>query len=83
MSDEAADLLQGRDPARIDRMLAHLRDLWVQVPQWRLGQVISNVTDLGDKCPDLYLIEDEQLEKRLRAHSAGLKKLPPTRDPRP
>ena len=73
MSEDPDDMLQGRDPARIDRLLAQLREVWLQVPQWRLGQIIANVTNLGDKCPELYLIDDERLEKLLRAESSGLK----------
>ena len=42
MSDNSP--LRPRDPARIDRMLAQLREIWIQVPDWRLGQLILNAT---------------------------------------
>ena len=31
-----------RDPKRIPEMLKELEEFWKQVPNWRLGQVISN-----------------------------------------
>jgi hypothetical protein len=63
-----------RDPARSDRTLAALRKLWLQVPEWRLGQIIVNATDLSEKCPELYLMSDEQLEKLIMSLSSGLRR---------
>lgn len=50
-----------RDPKRIDKICDLLKILWKQVPDWRLGQLISNV--IGRRDP--FFIEDEDMEKSL------------------
>lgn len=50
-----------RDLKRIDRICDLLEVLWKQVPDWRLGQLISNV--IGRRDP--FFIEDEDMEKSL------------------
>lgn len=52
-----------RDPARIDRMLAVLKDYWHRYPDLRLGQIISNMTPDHQ---DIFYIEDEPIEAALR-----------------
>jgi hypothetical protein len=54
-----------RDPARIDRVLSQLRDLWVQVPDWRLGQIIVNAVKPRSPCPEIFSVEDCRLEELL------------------
>lgn len=50
-----------RDPNRIDNFCNLLKEYWSKVPDWRFGQLISNI--LGDG-PFLFYIEDnESLEK--------------------
>ena len=51
-----------RDPKRIDDFLKRLGECWKQVPDWRFGQLISNVKDFAyDDWPqDMFFIEDEQ-----------------------
>ena len=44
-----------RDIRRIDRILEVLGDYWKLVPDWRLGQLISNV--FGNN--DIFYLEDE------------------------
>lgn len=53
-----------RDPKRIDRICDLLRILWKQVPDWRLGQLISNV--IGRRDP--FFFEDEDMEKSLECY---------------
>lgn len=57
-----------RDPQRIWKIL-DLLDLlekaWMEVPDWRLGQLIENIArDMGWN--DAYYMEDDDLEKELR-----------------
>ena len=46
-----------RDPNRIKPILERLEKQWLKVPDWRLGQLISNV--IGGA--DTFYIEDENL----------------------
>jgi hypothetical protein len=67
-----------RDPARIDRILAQLREAWIQVPEWRLGQLILNVINSFEEqahCPEIFALEDDTLERLLAATSSGLSKM--------
>ena len=53
-----------RNPDRIPKILKELEEFWKQVPDWRLGQVISNISyeTLGVNDP-FYLEDDELLEE--------------------
>lgn len=55
-----------RDAKRIDRILNLLRNFWYQVPDWRLGQLLSNIA-AADRYPlkDLFYYEDDRLEAAL------------------
>ncbi|HWB07957.1 MAG TPA: hypothetical protein VFE62_12990 [Gemmataceae bacterium] len=59
------------DSERIDRMLNQLREVWVQVPQWRLGQLILNALSAFEQTDTkhLYNVEDDKMEKLLAAMS--------------
>ena len=59
--------MKGRDPQRIERMLAILRDLWSTVPDWRLGQLIVNASEppADQSCPHVFFLEDTEMEKLL------------------
>ena len=48
-----------REPARIETFLHRLAALWHKVPDWRFGQMISNV--LGSYPGDIFFPEDEDL----------------------
>lgn len=50
-----------RDPNRIPEVLKELEDFWKQVPDWRLGQVISNFSYelMGNNDP--FYMEDKDL----------------------
>jgi hypothetical protein len=52
-----------RDPERIDRVLAKLGEAWHRVPDWRLGQLVSNLQGLGPR--DVFYTEDDKWEEWL------------------
>ena len=51
-----------KDPYRITRVLCALRAFWTKNPDLRLGQLLLNFE--GE---NLYNLEDDELEKRLKA----------------
>lgn len=55
-----------RDPKRITKILDELEEYWNNHPNWRLGQVMSNLSYelLGDNDP--FFIEDEMLLELLK-----------------
>ena len=48
---------------RIDNILALIEQLWINFPDQRLGQLLTN---FGWKGEDIYNFEDDELEKNLR-----------------
>jgi hypothetical protein len=67
--------MDAHDSSRIDLVLAAIREAWVKVPHWRLGQLIVNavnVDKLRDACGEVYCMEDASLVKRIAAISAVL-----------
>lgn len=50
-----------RDPERIERVIKKLEKLWHLVPDWRLGQLISNL--LGPGPHDVFFLEDDEWEE--------------------
>jgi hypothetical protein len=52
-----------RNPDRIDRIAEKLRRAWHEVPDWRLGQLVSNL--LGPGPQDVFFLEDNEWEKLL------------------
>lgn len=59
--------MKPRDPQRIERMLAVLREVWMQVPDWRLGQIIVNAANppVEEPCSHVFFLEDREMEKLL------------------
>lgn len=52
-----------RNPDRISETLKELEKFWKQVPDWRLGQVISNFSyELTGNNDPFYLEDDKLLE---------------------
>lgn len=51
-----------RDPDRIDKVLDELKDIWKEMPDLRLGQLILNAV----QDPALYYIEDRALIKKIK-----------------
>ena len=50
------------DPNRIDEIWDLLREIWKQYPDWRLGQLIFNLTGKYD----CFYVEDSDLEEKLK-----------------
>jgi hypothetical protein len=58
-----------RPPERIPKVLKTIREVWERFPDLRLGQLLTNATDMGDI---LYYVEDEELVEKLeRYHGEG------------
>jgi hypothetical protein len=55
-----------RDPARIDRILELLREVWKQNPDMRLGQLLVNAIRPSQPCPQIFGPEDEVTERGLQ-----------------
>lgn len=52
-----------RDPKRIDKYCEQLAKLWKKVPDWRFGQLMSNLLGeyVGETHRDIFFPEDEEL----------------------
>lgn len=61
-----------RDPNRISRILELLKEAWKLVPDWRLGELISNL--LGPGSHDIFQPQDEDWEIMLKEFIKNLKK---------
>lgn len=61
-----------RNPERISEILKELEKFWKQVPDWRLGQVISNLNYeiMGDNDP--FYLEDKYLLQILKNKNKNL-----------
>ena len=55
-----------RDPKRIPEMLKELEEFWKQVPDWRLGQVISHFSYEITGNNDPFYTEDKDLLELLK-----------------
>ena len=51
-----------RDPDRIPVILLLVAKLWAKYPDWRLGQLLVNVSDTDN----IFYVEDDRVEKGLR-----------------
>lgn len=52
-----------RDPIRINRIMNLIKRIWKKNVDYRLFQLLGNCFNAGDN----YYIEDNELEKKLRA----------------
>ena len=60
-----------RDPQRIPEVLEVIEQLWRLHPDWRLGQLISNLTAWSDPVEgSVYDIDDDVLMDEARGHLA-------------
>ena len=61
-----------RNPERIPEILKELEKFWKQVPDWRLGQVISNLNYeiLGNNDP--FYLEDKYLLQIIKNKNKNL-----------
>lgn len=55
-----------RNPDRIPEMLKELEEFWKQVPDLRLGQIISNLSYESMKNNDPFYMEDDDLLELLK-----------------
>ena len=54
-----------RDENRIDKMCELLRQTWHLVPDWRLGQLVVNISK-SCKSLDTFYVEDEEFERVMK-----------------
>lgn len=55
-----------RNPDRIPEVLKELEEFWKQVPDWRLGQLISNFSYKLSGNNDPFYMEDKDLLAALK-----------------
>lgn len=58
-----------RDPKRIPIIVSAIERLWLKNPDFRLAQLIVNVVQPDDPCPQVFYCEDDELLKRLQITS--------------
>lgn len=58
-----------RNPERIPEILKELEKFWKQVPDWRLGQVISNFNYELTGNNDPFYMEDSNLLELLKTYN--------------
>lgn len=58
-----------RDSARIYPFLNKFAELWMTVPDWRFGQLVSNLQRWEDN--DLFYVEDDDFLKKLEVMLKG------------
>lgn len=61
-----------RNPERIPETLKELEEFWKQVPNWRLGQVISNFSYELTGNNDPFYMEDTDLLELLKNKNKNL-----------
>ena len=54
-----------RDPARINGVVNKLREVWIQYPEFRLAQLVFNVSGATQPCPEIFYLEDDALLRGL------------------
>lgn len=52
-----------RSTEHIDEVLCRIGLLWKRIPDWRLGQVIYNLSQMDTRKRDLFYLEDEDFLK--------------------
>lgn len=57
-----------RDPKRIDTFCDELKAIWHRVPDWRFGQLMSNMFGeyVGETGQDIFFTEDNEMMKFFR-----------------
>ena len=55
-----------RDPQRIDKILAMFKALWASYPDMRFCQLVSNITAYISDNPDIFYLEDDKFEDKLK-----------------
>lgn len=57
-----------RDPNRIDTIIEAVKEEWKQEPDWRLGQLIVNISRAAG-CSDPFFMEDDWLMQVIRGEA--------------
>ena len=65
-----------RDPERIDEILDLVRQVWLQDPDLRLGQIIVNAARPRNACPEIFAVEDTALRRGLARFLENLRQRP-------
>lgn len=68
--------LRMRDPERIDDILDLVRQVWLQDPDLRLGQIIVNAVRPRNACPEIFAFEDTALRRGLARSLESLRQRP-------
>ena len=55
-----------RDIERIKPLIERLEKLWLENPDFRLGQLIMGITRTGETNPKLFNMEDDEFLKKLK-----------------
>ncbi len=57
-----------RDPKRIAPFCEDLAELWSKVPDWRFGQLMSNLMShyMSETGRDVFYVEDNELMERMK-----------------
>jgi uncharacterized protein YihD (DUF1040 family) len=53
-----------RDVKRIERIIRLLEQAWKYVPDWRMGQLVSNILGVGVQ--DVFYVEDDTWELKIK-----------------
>jgi uncharacterized protein YihD (DUF1040 family) len=64
-----------RDPQRIDKTIELLREAWHLMPDFRLTQLVMVVSDKPDDAGALWHVEDDTMERKLKAFIGGARRL--------
>lgn len=58
-----------RDPDRIEPFLNELGEIWkINCPDWRFGQLISNVFDDANFGEDPFYFEEDEMLERIKEY---------------
>ena len=60
-----------RDQNRIDVVVEAIREEWKKVPDWRLGQLIVNISRAAGQM-DPFFLEDDRLMKVIKGEDDAL-----------
>lgn len=62
-----------RNPNRIDLFCKTLAELWHLVPDWRFGQLMSNMLGgyVSEKNRDIFFTEDDEMLEYFRQYIEG------------
>ena len=67
------EIVDMRDPKRIDKFCDELKTIWHCVPDWRFGQLMSNMLGayVTEKKRDIFFPEDGELIEFFREYING------------